>query len=1400
MKPAVIVEGDTIVGIYRFSDDKFSYEGDNPAVRETLEDIENFQQIEVPDKTLEGPVGEVWNSATARQKLAQANRILQAFDARLIEHNEEEPVFEAEGDIDLPKVLKGSKSYPNDPPRKAEELVNVVTDDGTETLQKAESGALIYPEEMNRNHVEEFVKSLPSDYDRHVTKRGYGWHKLEGTAEAGDVVNVLDPTDSSPTVGVVKNVDLVEHEVTTPECTLSVSVEAVTHEYDPEKDEEPDVEKVSMWSEYEGPQGGTGYKHMITGEVRYQENEPEGDDDFQPHGREVDVSQNPGMSNYGGISDASHIRDHTPVTAKFTDKEGETRYGQIEEVDAGGFREEFVIAAANGRRYHVEGDDIEGYIEPDPQWQPEKDDEHRMFEQRFQNVKDDLNRVPEVPVRDMGTGLNQDVSINDLQHIGDGKIGQKQVTELQSAIETGDLGVMSVDFTAVDENVDAEKWNTNVIPYHSGGQFAYTTTEMPVEDFLATQVEMLSSSRDHPLKAHRTFYGSADTEKVQEYAEVLESEESNMDMPFIELGQNGNLRAHQEGRHRALAALEAGMDTMPVRMVITAQKSGMSNEKVTQWELQQKSTEPAEWVPYLGPDGGEGWERQGDDTVRYQQKPPGKTPEHISEDYWLDEDDNVDEGSMTVEETLEVFENIHSGVFEDEEDTNDFRSLYDAASSLVQQRDADPEVVKRALLEREHDIEPDELSSEGKNLASKIGAHVTGHTKYGVNMPYITSREVSGNFVRNQAQKEFESDISWGAHIPEIVEDGISEWRMSMFEEETAPMFQVASDIMDNDTLPEGGAHGDDEYVPTVLEEPVGHDEKEAFRAKMEQTQDLLRDAFGESITVYRGLSTAEGAPTSAGETDVAAQLTQAANEGRLVEHEHRPVEAWSTNPEYASMYATGEAQLASGEPDTEGVLLKKEIPVDRVMLSSHTSDLSEAESEVIVMHEEVEEYSPDQIVPKDQIDNEKLIDEALQIADDTEALETVKKSSEPIRIEAEEFDPHWLHRDPPGDDQFRKDWVPYKGPFGGEGWQNPQSGEVRYTDDPPGEVETTEQTQTALPGSNFDVPVDMPNPEWIDSYRDIKPLIDTDTYEEIYDYFARGDYDSNLDDFIEAAEDYVTENGDIDVAIELSEALSNWTGDNPWSGSEISDDVPLWADPTEMEDLTPLWETGEATGISADSMAVMENKHFNDVYMTNLNPALEPAGFDAEDDMSAIRAVSGEEFMKELGMEVPNHYHEEGQFFAVEEVEGPPMSVLGHHRAKPSNDQYDRFAASQILMGNVDAHSDNVLYGFDGLQPIDLDLAGHDMSDGDTHRAISKLYNSAVRAGIYPPTDQGKENFYLNLQESMRSFVEFEDVEQAASNVTNDKIRQNIMANIDAAKREELIPEYSDKAMVGAI
>lgn len=442
-----------------------------------------------------------------------------------------------------------------------------------------------------------------------------------------------------------------------------------------------------------------------------------------------------------------------------------------------------------------------------------------------------------------------------------------------------------------------------------------------------------------------------------------------------------------------------------------------------------------EWVQYQGPHGGEGWQNTNTGEVRYQDaKPIGGGNSSTSE-------------TMSVMEVVDVLDD--AGTSRQVGDS-DYRDYFQASARLVQEGRADPATVTKAILGKNQTMNADRYTADGITVASDIGASITGPTKFGVNLSYITD---DVGYPRTQTIAEFAEDIAWDYHVVEIVEDGLNEWQKGMFSEECAPMFQLAADITGNDTLPEGGAWGDEEYMDTVLEMPAGYEEKEAFEAKMEQTHEVLREAFGDTMTVYRGMSPSSTNPTRANPSDVSVEMREAKEAGESFSHEHRPVEAWTTNPSYAARYAKGARNEVEG-----GAMLKKEIPIERVFAASHTDFLAKRESEVIVMHDEEEVYHPEQVTPSDEIDNEWMVHEILSVAERTRT-EKSRSTAKPERHIEAGTDPQWLHRDPPeapetDNTPIGKEWVPYMGPDGGEGWQRTTDGEVRYQQDPPGEVD----------------------------------------------------------------------------------------------------------------------------------------------------------------------------------------------------------------------------------------------------------------------------------------------------------------------------------------------------------
>lgn len=96
-----------------------------------------------------------------------------------------------------------------------------------------------------------------------------------------------------------------------------------------------------------------------------------------------------------------------------------------------------------------------------------------------------------------------------------------------------------------------------------------------------------------------------------------------------------------------------------------------------------------EWVPYKGPDGGEGWQRTSDGEVRYQKNPPGEVADGHDADHWGEGSErpemsdfafyiNPDGGNEDFNEMYSVLEDIFTtGEFDGGNVTGDVRPIDD---------------------------------------------------------------------------------------------------------------------------------------------------------------------------------------------------------------------------------------------------------------------------------------------------------------------------------------------------------------------------------------------------------------------------------------------------------------------------------------------------------------------------------------------------------------------------------------------------------------------------------------------------------------------------------------------------------------------------------------------------
>lgn len=332
--------------------------------------------------------------------------------------------------------------------------------------------------------------------------------------------------------------------------------------------------------------------------------------------------------------------------------------------------------------------------------------------------------------------------------------------------------------------------------------------------------------------------------------------------------------------------------------------------------------------------------------------------------------------------------------------------------------------------------------------------------------------------VTSEASNEFESEL--GDDERSQYFEARSEWQREVYAEETAPLFQLAAEATGNGQVPT-----DDPDVFNVLEDGAGDTESSLYERIAEHSRDTVRDVYGDSVVAYRGLSP-EGKPSATGSSSISDDIANAADAGEDMELEHRTLESWTVDPSHARKFSG-----VDDEDQRDGVIVKQEIPTDRVMASSMSGVLNAAEDELAVAHDESETIEPEQVLTPDEIRDGKPMVELLTRAADfgesdmeTEAGDAAESDTDgetpaddspeaALTIGVEELPPvGWLRadEDPDADSDAvereaatpledlavtREDmnaiaaeadeWVFDEGPQGGDRWRNTETGEYVY-------------------------------------------------------------------------------------------------------------------------------------------------------------------------------------------------------------------------------------------------------------------------------------------------------------------------------------------------------------------
>jgi len=185
----------------------------------------------------------------------------------------------------------------------------------------------------------------------------------------------------------------------------------------------------------------------------------------------------------------------------------------------------------------------------------------------------------------------------------------------------------------------------------------------------------------------------------------------------------------------------------------------------------------------------------------------------------------------------------------------------------------------------------------------------------------------------------------------------------AMYGRDIAPYFFAAQEMTGNDNIPHEQMGRETTFG--TPENPYQFDVDEAemtvVREKIGQTQAVLKDTFGETVTLYRGMKGSNrrgGQP--AGNSTIGDELREAAVEGESVTVDHRPLETWTLNPQVAGGYSGG------------GATLRREVPVDQIVASGMTGGKLPS-TEVVVAHEPTSSYNSEQLITPERHDTPRL-------------------------------------------------------------------------------------------------------------------------------------------------------------------------------------------------------------------------------------------------------------------------------------------------------------------------------------------------------------------------------------------------------------------------------------------
>lgn len=203
-----------------------------------------------------------------------------------------------------------------------------------------------------------------------------------------------------------------------------------------------------------------------------------------------------------------------------------------------------------------------------------EEDEPMSEEERRQLFEGMMDEIPVLPDEPTSDGPKQGVETDVAEFSGGSRVvSEGDIQAVSDTLSDGELLGLNVEMRDVESDDDYGPFeqSTGIALYDGdNSKYAHTDVVMDTDDFSNLQAQIHEQYSDVDRTRH---FGSARADDVKEYAESMESGEE-FPMPHIVMNDKGEVVNEQEGRHRALAAMAAGYDEVPVRVVVEPGRDG----------------------------------------------------------------------------------------------------------------------------------------------------------------------------------------------------------------------------------------------------------------------------------------------------------------------------------------------------------------------------------------------------------------------------------------------------------------------------------------------------------------------------------------------------------------------------------------------------------------------------------------------------------------------------------------------------------------------------------------------------------------------------------------------------------------------------------------------------------